>query len=171
MLDALVIAGPPEPDAAEVARSLGSLVEGIVPGMLARVCVIATAETSAIAKLCDQSGADLVTSAANRAALDRLSASHLLVLPQGQMMPAGWARLLEAEFAASGKLGAGEGLMFMGGWQRLSARLSSGLKRPDPFKVGGIIPISVARSCAFGQKPMTAPMPTRASKLIRFQGA
>jgi hypothetical protein len=169
MLDALVIAGTPAPDAAEVARSLGSLVEGIVPGMLARVCVMASTETPAIAKLCDQSGAEMVTTTTNRAAFDRLSASHLLVLPQGLMMPAGWARLLEAEFAANGVLKPTESMMFMNPWARIRSRLSTGLRRPNPFDAGGIVPLALARTCDFGSVKPAGPMPTRTSKLVRLQ--
>jgi hypothetical protein len=168
MLDVVVIADPDTPEPSRIARSLGSVVEGVVPGLIGRALVIADKPAASLVDLCDEAGAGLVSRGSTDLAFERLQATHVLVLPEGYVMPAGWVALLESEFAAGGPLRPNETLMFLGAWQRLQQRVRNGFRRPDPFKCGGIVPQALARSCRFGAETMRAPSPLRHARLLRL---
>jgi hypothetical protein len=103
MYDAVILA---DANPAASARTLATLVEGVVEGMLGKVVVLTSTENDDFAKLTDAAGCILVmaeTAAQIPVVLkDYLTTSHVLAFKAGAILPPGWPAMLKAEIHRQG---------------------------------------------------------------------
>jgi hypothetical protein len=113
MFDAVVVstAGP---EAA--ARTLGTLVEGVVEGVLRRVVLASAADDPALRKLADEAGCRLAVAAVpgelGRQLSEHLETPHVLVAAGGALLPPGWPDALARELQRRGAPDAQAGFAF-----------------------------------------------------------
>jgi hypothetical protein len=103
MFDVVVIA---EADAEPAARSLATLVEGVVDGMLRRAVLLSSAENDGLRGLADAAGCRLVAGVPaggfGAALTPHLETPHVLALAAGALLPPGWPELLRQAQRQSG---------------------------------------------------------------------
>jgi hypothetical protein len=145
MFDAVIFSGR-DPEAA--ARTMASLVEGVVEGMLQRVLVVSAESDADLEKLSDASGCRLEQGVA----VDRLSAvlaahlqtPHVLAFDAGALLPPGWPQLLQREFQRRGQPDTEVALAFrpegLGDRLRLITRI--GIRGRVPLTYGALLPRS-----------------------------
>jgi hypothetical protein len=137
MIDALVIARPPQgpgTSAEAAARTLATLVEGVVEGLLGRVALVGPDADPELRRLAEAAGCAL---AADPAALSGRAAGWLLALPAGTLLLSGWPARLEDSLRRG--LAPGEALAFRpedAGWTEPLRNLM----RPGRMPAGGLLP-------------------------------
>jgi hypothetical protein len=103
MYDAVIFSST---NPAASARTLATLVEGVVEGMLGRVFVVAGAEQDGFEQLTDAAGCVLVAidSPADIPARlkEHLTTGHVLAFKAGALLPPGWPAMLKAEISKQG---------------------------------------------------------------------
>ncbi len=103
MYDAVIFSNA---DPAASARTLATLVEGVVEGMLGRMIVVADAGNDGFEKLTDAAGCILVvanTPADIPALLKKhLTTGHVLAFKSGALLPSGWPAILKSEIRKHG---------------------------------------------------------------------
>ncbi len=113
MFDAVILATS-GPEAA--ARTLGTLVEGVVEGVLRRVVLASAADDPVLRRLADEAGCRLAFGAApgalGRLLGDQLETPHVLVAAGGVLLPPGWPDALARELQRRGAPDAEAGLAF-----------------------------------------------------------
>jgi hypothetical protein len=144
MLDAIVIVDETGARRAEAAaRTLATLVEGVVDGGLSRVLLVSAGPEEDLASLADAAGCLLACNVvpANAAATiaEHLSAEWLLMLRAGCLLPPGWAQVVASADHDAGTVFKPTGLR-----KRLAMTTRMKLGLPLPTDSGIIVRRSVA---------------------------
>ncbi|MGL4635254.1 MAG: hypothetical protein ACRCWF_04675 [Beijerinckiaceae bacterium] len=169
MYDAVILADA-NPTAS--ARTLATLVEGVVEGMLGRVVVLASAENDAFAKLTDAAGCSLViaeTGAQIPGALkDHLSTSHVLAFKAGAILPPGWPALLKAEIHKHGHPYPEGAFAFRPPTRKtfLTMAFSITVRQKMTLVHGGLVPRSWLLDETFAGDTLKPPGPVHMTKII-----
>jgi hypothetical protein len=143
MFDAVIFSGK-DPEAAT--RTMASLVEGVVEGMLLRVLVVSGERSDDLERLADASGCRLEQGVAAEKLPGILAAHlqtpHVLAFDAGALLPPGWPQLLQREFQRRGQPDAEVALAFrpegLGDRLRLILRIGAGGRVPLTY--GALIP-------------------------------
>jgi hypothetical protein len=153
MFDAVIFSGR-DPEAAT--RTMASLVEGVVEGMLQRVLVVSRECSDDLEKLSDASGCRLAQGiAAEKLAgilAGHLQTPHILTFEAGALLPMGWPQLLQREFQRRGQPDAVVSLAFrpenLGDRLRLIANIS--VRGRVPLAYGALVPRSLLADTGYG---------------------
>ena len=144
MFDVVVLA---EGDAVSAARTLSTLVEGVVQGHLRRLVLASPDEHEDLAALADEAGCRLEAGVPLGALWPRLAAHistpHVLVIAAGTLLAPGWTNLLRTDGLRQGALHLNQSVFFMPEERlaRLKLRAALALRRPVPVRRGAIVPI------------------------------
>ncbi len=139
MFDVVVLV---EKDVVAGARTLASLVEGVVEGHLRRLVLVSSETSTELAALADQAGCRLEAGVARGDLGHRLAAHlttpHSLVMVAGTLLEPGWTHALRADGLRHGVLKGAQAVFFTPEDRaaRLKLRLGVALRRPAPVLHG-----------------------------------
>jgi hypothetical protein len=168
MFDAVIFSGA-DPEAA--ARTLSTLVEGVVENMVARVTVVSFEEGPDLAKLADAAGCRVLAGVERSKLREQLSAvlesTHLLALRAGALLPPGWPGLLRAEIAQRGMPGGGVALLFepMLLKDRVKLIVTQTVKGRFPLDHGALVPRTALLEGGFDGQTIKVFGPVQMSRL------
>jgi hypothetical protein len=142
MYDAIVLAQEAEP----AARTLSTLVEGAVEGLLNHVLLVSDRDSPDLAALADAAGCRCELSVAHDALAEALKrhlvTSHALAFAAGAVLPAGWPGRLRDELRRRGQPDAEMSLLFrperrLEAWKLIAA---VSLQGRMPLGYGALLP-------------------------------
>jgi hypothetical protein len=143
---------------APAARTLSSLVEGVIADVIKRVIVVAPHEHEELQALADAAGCAIVTiptGTTNRDILRQaLSTDHILCLNAGAEMPQDWSKQMKTELAARGMPGTAVVVMFKpkttSEWFKLVVRQS--IKGTFSLNYGALVPQAILMASSLDGK-------------------
>ncbi|MGL4240232.1 MAG: hypothetical protein ACRCTI_03880 [Beijerinckiaceae bacterium] len=160
MFDVVIVSGP-DPDAA--ARTLATLVEGVVEGLLRRAILASTADGADLRRLADEAGcraaAGVAESDLGRTIADLSETPHLLVMKAGALVPPGWTDMLYQDLKRRGPPAIDSGVAFRPAALPARLRIAAAMAtaRPMPLDHGAIVPRAALRHRSFnGERVPTA---------------
>jgi hypothetical protein len=169
MYDVLIFSSA-NPEAA--ARTLSSLVEGVVDGMVGRVTVMSAETSPELLALGDASGCRVEAGVPADKLHARISASvgteHVLSFKAGALMPAGWPQLMKNEMMVRGKPGTAVALLFEPPklLERVKLILSQMLKGRFPLDHGALVPREQLLHTGFDGLTVKVYGPVHMSKVV-----
>jgi hypothetical protein len=143
MFDAVVIAGAEEERAA---RTLATLVEGVVDGVLQRVVLLSAADTDGLRRLADAAGCRAALGVAQggfgEALKPHLATPHALALAAGALLPPGWPEALRQELLRRGAPGLDQAIALRPATLAMHLRLAAAMtgRRRTPLAHGALAP-------------------------------
>jgi hypothetical protein len=163
VFDAVIIAAT---DAEPAARTLATLIEGVVEGVLGRAILLAPRETDDLLRLADAAGCRFVAPVAGEMLRPHLATAHVLAVRAGALLAPGWPEMLRRELARRGAPGEGRALAFrpaaLGATVRLQA-LAAG--RRVPLDHGALAPRALVTAHGFDGSSLKAQRVTIAAHL------
>jgi hypothetical protein len=169
MYDAVVFSNT---NPAASARTLATLVEGVVEGMLGRVVVVASAGLDGFEKLTDAAGCLLVV--VDRPAeipvrlKEHLTTSHVLAFQGGALLPPGWPSLLKAEIHKQGHPPPEGTFAFRPSTTKtfLTMAVSLTVRQKMTLAHGGLVPKACLLHPAFLGDTLHPPGPVHMAKIV-----
>ena len=143
MYDVLIFSSA-NPEAA--ARTLSSLVEGVVDGMVGRVTVMSAETSPELLMLGDASGcrveAGVPADKLHACVSASVGTEHVLAFKAGALMPSGWPQLMKNEMIIRGKPGTAVALLFEPPTlvERIKLILQQMVKGRFPLDYGALVP-------------------------------
>jgi hypothetical protein len=139
MFDVVVLV---EKDVVAAARTLASLVEGVVEGHLRRLVLVSSETSAELTALADQAGCRLEAGVPRGELGHRLAAHlttpHSLVIAAGTLLEPGWTHALRSDGLRNGAVQGAQAVFFTPEDMapRLKLRLGVALRRPAPVLHG-----------------------------------
>ncbi len=152
MFDAVVISGPdPEP----AARTFGTLVEGVVAGLVRRAVLLSAHDNDGLRALADAAGCRLAAAVPaghlGDAVGEHIETDHAIALAAGALLPHDWPNRLRQDLQRRGPPPADAGLAFRPDGLAARLRVMAALtgRRPVPLRHGALAPKAALASRAF----------------------